>query len=131
MNNRIVFPLIEHGAIVGYAGRTVLPVTKDNPKWLMPLGLFKTILFGIERCDPAKPLLLVESCWGVMYYAQRGIQCAALLGKELGDEQMKLLEPFHELHLALDYDTKGKEATAKLIIRLSAQHKVKVAYLRG
>jgi hypothetical protein len=55
MTGRVVFPLHEHGCLVGYAGRTTLPVSDANPKWLFGQGLRKTFLYGLERCDPAKP----------------------------------------------------------------------------
>jgi len=64
MAGRIVFVLQESGHLIGYAGRTPLPVSDANPKWLFGKGLRKTFLYALERCDPAKPIILCESLWG-------------------------------------------------------------------
>ena len=61
MAGRIVFPLEENGMLVGYAGRTTRPVSSENPKWLLGKGVKKTFLYGLERCDPQKPVVLVQS----------------------------------------------------------------------
>ena len=66
MAGRIVFPLHESGRLVGYAGRAT--GSGQEPKWLLGKGLKKSFLFGLERCDPAKPLVLVESPWAVLRY---------------------------------------------------------------
>src|SRR5207244_8532089 len=63
MSGRVVFPLYESGNLVGYAGRTTLPATDTNPKWLLGKGLRKTFLYALERCDPAKPVIVCESLW--------------------------------------------------------------------
>ena len=71
MAGRVVFPFYEVSRangdgtrqvmLVGYAGRTTLPIADTNPKWLFGKGLKKTFLYGLERCDPAKPIILCES----------------------------------------------------------------------
>ncbi len=71
MAGRVVFPLHENGSLVGYAGRATLE--GQEPKWLLGKGLRKTFLFGLERCDPAKPLVLVESPWAVLWLHHRRI----------------------------------------------------------
>src|SRR5579884_740041 len=42
MKDRVVFALHEDGKLIGYAGRTVLPVSEANPKWKFPAGLVKS-----------------------------------------------------------------------------------------
>ena len=130
MMNRIVFPLYEKGNLVGYAGRTTLPVTPDNPKWLFGKGLRKTFLYGLERCDPAKPLVLTESLWSVLWLAQKSIQAAALMGSEMTDEEERCLEPFGTITVALDNDEAGHEKAAPIVERLRKRHYVLKAYMK-
>jgi DNA primase len=130
MANRIVFPLHENGNLVGYAGRTTLPVTPENPKWLFGKGVHKTFLYGLERCDPAKPLVLVESLWAALWFAERGLQAAALMGAEMTAEQEKCLEPFGIITVALDNDAAGQEKSCPIAERLRRNHKVMKAFLK-
>ncbi len=132
MSGRIVFPLHENGTLIGYAGRLVDtgdPKQAHEPKWKLPLGLQRTFLYGLERCDPLKPLILCESCWGVLYFFQHGFQACAMLGSSLTDAQEKLLDPFAVIHLAMDNDEAGRAASIKIAERLKAKHKVFRAYL--
>lgn len=124
MKDRVVFSLYEDGHLVGYAGRTVKEVADDNPKWLLPKGLNLTFLYGLERCDPAKPLMIVESCWEVLKLHQQGFQAAALLGTNLTQEQERRLQPFKTIWLMLDADEAGRKATEKLAARLKPCHTV-------
>jgi len=118
MAGRIVFPLHEDGHLVGYAGRTVLEIAPENPKWLLPKGLRMTFLYGLEKCDPTKALVLCESPWGVLWLFQNGMQAAALIGTNLTEAQEKLLEPFKTIIVSMDGDQPGREAAVKLIERL-------------
>jgi hypothetical protein len=148
MANRICFPLYEVQVpakanpsdgdrfagvpvLIGYAGRTTLDVSPENPKWKLPNGLHRTFLYGIERCDPSKPLIICESCWGVLWFFQNGCQAAALLGSSLTPEQEALLEPYAEVRICMDDDSAGREAAEKIAARLKTSHKVSKAYLRG
>lgn len=137
MAGRIVFPLYqwlsdaaEKAALVGYCGRTTLEVTKENPKWLFPAGLLKHFLYGLERCDPAKPLVLVESPWAVLFLFQHGVQAAALMGSELTAEQERALSPFHVIQLALDDDDAGHQKAEPIAARLRQHHKVIKAFFK-
>lgn len=129
MDDRIVFPLYEGSDLVGYAGRTVLPVTDENPKWKIGKGVYKTFLYGLERCDFTKPVIITESCWAPLWFAERGQQAAALMGYDLTQEQEKRLEPFGTVILALDNDEKAREKTVKIIEHLNVRHKVIRAFL--
>jgi len=53
---------------------TTLPVSDTNPKWLFGKGLRKTFLFGLERCDPAKSVILCESLWAPLWFHDHGLQ---------------------------------------------------------
>lgn len=130
MQNRIVFPLFENGALIGYAGRTVLETGADNSKWRLGKGLKKTFLYGLERCDPAKPVIIVESPWAVLWFDERGQQAASLLGSEMTEAQEKQLEPYPTLIIAFDNDEKGREAAVKVVIRLRGKHKVIRSFLQ-
>jgi hypothetical protein len=139
MAGRIVFPLYEVSRtngdgthqlmLVGYAGRTILPVSDVNPKWLFGKGLKKTFLYGLERCDPAKPLILSESLWGPLWFYEHGLQAASLMGSEMTEEQEQCLDPYPTITVALDNDAAGIEKTAPICERLKAKHRVSKARL--
>lgn len=127
MHQRIIFPLHEEGQLVGYIGRAT--VEGQEPKWKMGAKV-KSMLFGLERCDPSQLVVLVESAFGVLWLGQRGIQAASLLGSELTEGQQTALAPFRMVNLALDNDEAGREATEKIAERLKANHAVKRSYFR-
>jgi len=139
MVNRVVFPLHEllrtnadgttQCMLVGYAGRTILEVSDDNPKWLFGKGLKRTFLYGLERCDPSKPLVLCESLWGPLWFREHGVQAAALMGSEMTAEQERCLQPFPMITVALDNDAAGMEKAARISERLKANHRVMKARL--
>jgi DNA primase len=129
MAERIVFPLHEHGNLVGYAGRTTLPVSDGNPKWIVGKGLRKSFLYGIEHCNPAKPVILVESFWGPPFFHEMGSQAAALMGSELTYEQERCLDQFSVVTVALDNDAAGMAKAARICERLKRQHRVMKARL--
>jgi DNA primase len=128
MAGRIVFPLHENGNLVGYAGRATLE--GQEPKWVLGKGLRKSFCYGLERCDPAKPLILVESPWAVLHFHQNGVQAAALMGSEMTAEQEKSLEPFGTITVALDNDAAGQEKAAPIVERLRKRHKVTKAFMK-
>jgi DNA primase len=130
MQNRICFPLHENGILIGYCGRTILPVTPENPKWRLPAGLHRTFLYGLEKCDPSKPLTLVESCWAVLHLFQHNVQSAALLGCCLTESQKLLLQPYAEIRICMDNDEAGRAAAQKIYERLKANHRVTKAFLK-
>jgi DNA primase len=129
MAGRVVFPLREDGSLVGYAGRTTLPVSAANPKWLFGKGFKKTFLYGLERCDPAKPLILCESLWGPLWFHEHGLQAASLMGAEMTEEQERRLDPYPTITVALDNDAAGIEKAAHICERLKAKHRVLKARL--
>jgi DNA primase len=129
MAARVVFPLVEDSNLVGYAGRTTLEVTPENPKWKLPAGLHKTFLYGLERATPDKPLVLVESFWGVLFFHENHTQAVALMGKELTPEQEKRLAPFSTIIVAMDNDEPGRAATERIAGKLKPNHKVLKAHL--
>ena len=141
MAGRVVFPLYEicktNGdgthriMLVGYAGRTTAPVSDANPKWLFGKGLRKTFLYGLDRCDPTKPLILCESLWGPLWFHEHGAQAAALMGSEMTEEQVRCLDPFPVITVALDNDAAGTEKATQICERLRGKHRVLKAKLIG
>jgi len=131
MAGRVVFPLHEDGNLVGYAGRTTLPVSDANPKWLFGKGIRKTFLYGLDRCDPAKPVILCESLWAPLWFHEHGLQAASLMGSEMTEEQERCLDPYPTITVALDNDAAGMEKAARIRERLKAKHRVLKARLIG
>jgi DNA primase len=131
MAGRIVFPLHEGGNLVGYAGRTTLEVSDANPKWLFGKELRKTFLYGLERCDPAKPVILCESLWAPLWFHEHGMQAASLMGSEMTEEQERSLDPYPVITVALDNDAAGMEKAARICARLRAKHRILKARLVG
>jgi len=129
MAGRIVFPLYEHGSLIGYAGRTTLPVSDANPKWLFGKGLRKTFLYGLDRCDPAKPLIVCESLWAPLWFHEHGLQAASLMGAEMTEEQERCLDPYPVITVALDSDAAGLEKAVRICGRLKRKHRVLKARL--
>ena len=129
MAGRIVFPLHEDGSLVGYAGRTTLPVSDINPKWLFGKGLRKSFLYGLERCDPGKPLILCESLWAPLWFHERGLQATSLMGSEMTEEQEQCLDPYPVITVALDNDAAGLEKAIRICRRLKEKHRVLKARL--
>ena len=131
MAGRIVFPLHENGQLVGYAGRTTLSVREDNPKWLFGKGLRKTFLYGLERCDPAKPVILCESLWAPLWFHEHRHQAASLMGSEMTVEQERALDQFSTITIALDNDVVGNEKSDRVADRLRMNHRIVRARLNG
>jgi len=129
MAGRIVFPLYENGSLVGYAGRTTLPASDTNPKWLFGKGLKKTFLYGLEPCDPSQPLIVCESLWGPLWFREHGVQAASLMGSEMTDEQERCLDPYAVITVAFDNDAAGIEKADRVCARLKAKHRVLKARL--
>jgi hypothetical protein len=127
MHQRIIFPLIEDDSLVGYIGRATLE--GQEPKWKMGVR-HRTMLFGLERCDLAKVLIVCESPWSVLWFFQGGHQCAALLGTSMTEEQERRLELYGTIILGMDNDEAGKEASQKLAERLMKHHKVIRSFLK-
>jgi DNA primase len=130
MQNRIVFELWESSELIGYAGRTILEPRPDNPKWKVPANLVKSFVYGLERCDTAKPLILGESLWLPPFMQEKGMQAASLMGAEMTPEQEKCLDSFNVIWLSFDSDDVGKEKAARIRKRLEKHHTVRLAPLR-
>ena len=109
----------------------MLDVGDANPKWLFGKGVRKNFLYGLERCDPSKPLILCESLWGPPFFHEKGLQAAALMGSDLTAEQERCLDPFPVITVALDNDAAGIEKASRICERLRRKHRVLKARLIG
>lgn len=127
MKGRIVFKLHEDSNLVGYAGRAL--AADHAPKWLLPKNFVKSFVYALERCDPAKPLILGESFWLPAFMHERGAQAASLMGSEMTEEQERRLDPFPVITVAFDNDATGMEKAARVIERLKVKHRVLKARL--
>jgi hypothetical protein len=130
MDDRIIFPLLENNVLVGYGGRTVLPVTPENPKWKVGKGVVKTMCFGVEHCDPAQPLVLCESPWEVLLASQLRRHAAALMGTAMSEEQERQLDPFGTIWVMMDDDDAGRAASEVICERLARRHKIIRSFLK-
>ena len=130
MKDRIVFPIHRpDGKLIGYTGRTVLEVTTENPKWLLPPGLVKhKVLNNFHRvAGKYKTAILVEGPLDRVAVWQANFpNVMELLGKELLEDenmsydQLRLIaNNFDQTVLLLDGDEDGREAAAKIAGRLS------------
>jgi len=106
-----------------------LPVSDANPKWLFGKGLRKTFLYGLDRCDPAKPLIVCESLWAPLWFHEHGLQAASLMGAEMTEEQERCLDPYPVITVALDSDAAGLEKAVRICGRLKRKHRVLKARL--
>ena len=83
----------------------------------------------MERCEPAKPLILCESLWAPLWFDEHGTQAASLMGSEMTDEQERCLDPYAIITVALDNDAAGIEKASSICERLKAKHRVLKARL--
>lgn len=115
---------IPSGLFVGFTGRTLLPVTKYNPKWkhFPKLPFLRHTLLGIHLAkssiERTKAVVLVEGYQDVMKCHQAGITNAVGIGgNRFTPERRKLLLSMgvRKVILAADPDAGGSVATEQLI----------------
>lgn len=130
MKNRIVFPIHRYdGKLIGYTGRTVLEVTDDNPKWLLPPNLIKQkVLLNFHHVvGQFKTLILVEGATSLAAVHQAGFpNVNALLGRDILEEetfsydQLRLIvDNFEQVVLLLDGDKDGRDAADRGAVKLA------------
>lgn len=94
--------------------RTDPPVSGANSNWLFGKGLKKTLLYGLGRCDPAKPLIPCESLWAQLWFHEHGLQAASLMGAEMTEEQERHLDRYPAITVAFDNDAAGMGKAAAI-----------------
>jgi len=139
---RILWPVHDHrGRPVGMTGRTLLPVSESNPKWLHTPGMEKRhILFNYHRAlqyrtkDVNEPLFIVEGPKDVVNLWKMGYRTVvALLGTSMSPEQGWLVNQFsRRIVLCLDNDKAGVKAMiaiGKFLVEVNRELKVCVVPL--
>lgn len=127
VHRKLVMPILFNKNIVGVALRRTLATEKI--KWLFqPTNLDKrNLLYNLED-KWYDEIVLVEGIFDVWAYHEIGVyNVVALLGLNITDEQMKLLEMRTlNIILSLDGDTEGQKGTMKNINLLKKKFSVKV-----
>jgi len=104
--------------LVGYAGRTTLETSEDNPKWETAGGIAQELRLraGTLRSDEAAHPL--RSFWGPLWFHEHGLQAASLMGSEMTEEQERCLDPYPTITVAFDNDAAGVEKATGISERL-------------
>jgi DNA primase len=129
--NRIMFPIIHAGRLVGFGGRTLGEETKKNPKYLNSKASLlynkSEVLYGLWRARTAIDRLgygfLVEGYFDVLGLANHKVQnCVGVCGTALTREQAKQLKRYTDkIYVMLDGDEAGKLAAKKAKIVLKKE----------
>jgi len=99
---RIIFPIEQAGRYCGFQGRTIWRNTE--PKYVGALGMEKKkLLWNYDRAIRGSRIILVE---GVFDAIRIGAEGAAIFGKAISDEQVRLLQlgNFQQVIFWLDAD---------------------------
>jgi DNA primase len=128
MAGRVVFPVRSpSGQLMAYLGRALGNV---EPRWYQPNGFHKSFeLFGIDKVQQCRAVILVESPWSVMRLAQAGFPSVALMGCSMSQAQAALLTPFNRVTVMLDGDKAGQDATPAIVQALITSRYVRVVQL--
>jgi DNA primase len=126
MKGRVCVPIHnEHGELVAYAGRWVGPdatIPEGEGKWKLPPTFEKSrVLYNLHRIEHPSHLILVEGPFSVVRLDGLGMPAAALLGRDLSEHQLGLIEDAgtRRLTLLLDGDEPGRRAVAEIMGRLA------------
>jgi len=111
------------------AVRTDPPVSGANSNWLFGKGLKKTLLYGLDRSDPAKPLIPCELLWAPLWFHEHGLQAASLMGAEMTEEQERRLDRYPAITAALDSECGRHGKSCRHLGRL--KEKLRIESLTG
>jgi DNA primase catalytic core len=112
-SNRMTFPIIVKGNIIGWTMRTLDKPDKLTPKYIHAFNnkYFpqKGWLWGLDT----KPndIIITEGVWDAIAYKEVGFNAAAALGCNFSENRFKLLGNFKNIYLAFDNDPAGRKAT--------------------
>jgi len=118
----IVFPYYENGQVVMIKFRPAKKVEKGQMKaWREEGG--KPVLWGMEICDPGKPLVITEGEIDALACEESGIPNAVSVPSGAEDltwveNCWEFLEKFKSIILFGDNDEPGQEMVRKLIVKL-------------
>lgn len=121
---RVLWPVHDHeGRPVGMTGRTLMPISDENPKWLHTPSMEKSqILFNYHRAIEHRnngrntPLFVVEGAKDVAGMWRMGYKTTVgLLGATMSPEQGWLVNQFSDhVILCLDNDKAGVRAAIEI-----------------
>jgi len=120
MQGRIVIPIRnERGELVAYAGRAI---DGSEPKYKLPAGFKKSVLFNLDRALRDKPtsLIVVEGFFDCIRVWKAGFpNVVALMGSSMTDAQEQLLLAHaRRAVLLLDGDAAGRAGATEIASRL-------------
>lgn len=123
LSGRVCFPIdAPNGDIISVSGRTIEPVTDDNPKYkILGHTKVKDTLYNISRIDKSLGyVIVVEGFKDVMYLYQEGYQnVVATIGAGASEAQERLLKQLGVIVIAIgDNDEAGRNASQKLYNRM-------------
>ena len=129
MFDRIAIPIHNvEGQVVAYAGRTVLEVTGEMPKYKLPTGFRKAQeLFNADRAfkEPAdKPLVIVEGFFDCVKLHQLGCRrVVALMGNTMSEAQEEIIRKRTDgnsrIIVMLDEDEAGRGTREGIAARIA------------
>ena len=119
----IVFPYYESGELVMVKFRPPRKVKKGRKAWREPGG--KPVFWGMDDCDPAKPLVIVEGEMDALALDEAGIPNVVSVPNGTSDLQCidlcwDWLQQFTQIIIWVDNDEPGKKLQRNLINKLGA-----------
>ena len=132
-NNRIIVPYFKNGYICNWVGRTLLPVTPENPKYLKPTQNPETAIklnlnidwidssapFGLNTVSPDKPIVIAEGTFDALSFYQSGYSVLSSMGGFFSQPQLKtvlsiLKSTTQPIYVCFDNDAAGNSFALKL-----------------
>lgn len=117
-NNRLVFPMLVNGKLLGWQARTVI---KDvMPKMYSARGMLRnSIVYNIDMACDKHVCIITE---GPLSAIRVGDHAVALLGKTMSDNQLRLIgNKFRNKHVVImtDPDAAGKAGGDRIFNRMN------------
>lgn len=116
LTHRLVFPIIQHGVMIGASLRKVR--ANDVPKWSHQPASIETrdILYNFDATQSASSIVIVEGIPDVWAYHEIGVIAVCTFGAHISDEQYKMLmRTGKDLVFSFDGDDAGKLVTKRAI----------------
>ena len=138
MRGRVCIPIHDSaGNLVAYAGRFAGPeeeLPAEEGKYKLPPRFQKTrVLFNlnrvVERWPEASTLVLAEGYFGTIRLHALGVPAVALMGSDLAEAQLELLEasglPLTAIAVLMDGNPPGREASRRCVPLLAERYLVR------
>jgi hypothetical protein len=132
MFGRVVFPIYDQvDKYVGSTGRTIYPVTKNNPKWVHYKVKTSNYLYNLNRAyshiEKLKTVVLVESCGNLLKLVENDVHVGlATFGAHLSKQQEIKIEcsPAKRLILAFDGDDAGRKGAERIFNKYNRKYEI-------